>query len=121
MVKLGDEIGKVDSIGLRFTVLLNLHGQRIIIPRGNTHMCVLSKNILSVLLILFVGLTFPAFSLSQDQNQTSASRIDGKNLTSDVGLATLDEIKERRVFVESSEDILEKDKKNDHRASIPQL
>ncbi len=32
MVKLGDEIGKVDSIGLRFTVLINLHGQRIIIP-----------------------------------------------------------------------------------------
>ncbi|CAB1078405.1 hypothetical protein D1AOALGA4SA_6146 [Olavius algarvensis Delta 1 endosymbiont] len=35
MVKLGDEIGKVDSIGLRFTVLLNLHGQRIIIPNRN--------------------------------------------------------------------------------------
>jgi len=35
MVKLGDEIGKVDSIGLRFTVLINLHGQRIIIPNRN--------------------------------------------------------------------------------------
>jgi len=32
MVKLGDEIGKVDSIGLRFTVLINLHGQRIMSP-----------------------------------------------------------------------------------------
>lgn len=32
MVKLGDEIGKVDSIGLRFTVLINLHGQRIMPP-----------------------------------------------------------------------------------------
>ena len=35
MVKLGDEIGKVDSIGLRFTVLINLHGQRILIPNRN--------------------------------------------------------------------------------------
>ncbi len=35
MVKLGDEIGKVDSIGLRFTMLINLHGQRIIIPNRN--------------------------------------------------------------------------------------
>ncbi len=35
MVKLGDEIGKVDSIGLRFTALINLHGQRIIIPNRN--------------------------------------------------------------------------------------
>jgi len=35
VVKLGDEIGKVDSIGLRFTVLINLHGQRIIIPNRN--------------------------------------------------------------------------------------
>ena len=35
MVKLGDEIGKVDSIGLRFTVLVNLHGQRILIPNRN--------------------------------------------------------------------------------------
>ena len=35
MVKLGDEIGKVDSIGLRFTVLVNLHGQRIMIPNRN--------------------------------------------------------------------------------------
>ena len=35
MVKLGDEIGKVDSIGLRFTVLINLHGQRIMIPNRN--------------------------------------------------------------------------------------
>ncbi|MEE4603628.1 MAG: mechanosensitive ion channel domain-containing protein [Desulfobacteraceae bacterium] len=35
MVKLGDEIGKIDSIGLRYTVLTNLHGQRIIIPNRN--------------------------------------------------------------------------------------
>ena len=35
MVKLGDEIGKVDSIGLRFTILINLHGQRILIPNRN--------------------------------------------------------------------------------------
>ncbi len=35
MVKLGDEIGKVDRIGLRFTVLINLHGQRILIPNRN--------------------------------------------------------------------------------------
>ncbi|MCB2168949.1 MAG: mechanosensitive ion channel family protein [Deltaproteobacteria bacterium] len=35
MVKLGDEIGEVDSIGLRFTVLINLHGQRIMIPNRN--------------------------------------------------------------------------------------
>ena len=35
IVKLGDEIGKVDSIGLRFTKLINLHGQRIIIPNRN--------------------------------------------------------------------------------------
>ena len=35
MVKLGDEIGKIDSIGLRFTVLINLHGQRIMIPNRN--------------------------------------------------------------------------------------
>ena len=35
MVKLGDEIGKVDSIGLRFTTLINLHGQRIMIPNRN--------------------------------------------------------------------------------------
>ena len=35
MVKLGDEIGKVDNIGLRFTVLINLHGQRILIPNRN--------------------------------------------------------------------------------------
>jgi small conductance mechanosensitive channel len=35
MVKLGDEIGKVDSIGLRFTTLINLHGQRILIPNRN--------------------------------------------------------------------------------------
>ena len=35
VVKLGDEIGKVDSIGLRFTVLINLHGQRIMIPNRN--------------------------------------------------------------------------------------
>ncbi|MBT8367155.1 MAG: mechanosensitive ion channel family protein, partial [Deltaproteobacteria bacterium] len=35
VVKLGDECGKVNSIGLRFTVLINLHGQRIIIPNRN--------------------------------------------------------------------------------------
>ncbi|MGB5421909.1 MAG: mechanosensitive ion channel domain-containing protein, partial [Desulfobacterales bacterium] len=35
MVKLGDEICKIDSIGLRFTVLVNLHGQRIMIPNRN--------------------------------------------------------------------------------------
>jgi small-conductance mechanosensitive channel len=35
MVKLGDEIGKVDNIGLRFTVLINLNGQRILIPNRN--------------------------------------------------------------------------------------
>jgi small conductance mechanosensitive channel len=35
MVKLGDEIGKVDSIGLRYTVLINLHGQRIMIRNRN--------------------------------------------------------------------------------------
>lgn len=35
VVKLGDEIGKVDTIGLRFTALINLHGQRILIPNRN--------------------------------------------------------------------------------------
>ena len=35
VVKLGDEIGRVDSIGLRFTTLVNLHGQRILIPNRN--------------------------------------------------------------------------------------
>jgi small-conductance mechanosensitive channel len=35
MVKLGDEIGKVDGIGLRFTELINLNGQRIMIPNRN--------------------------------------------------------------------------------------
>jgi small-conductance mechanosensitive channel len=35
MVKLGDEIGKVDDIGLRFTTLINLHGQQILIPNRN--------------------------------------------------------------------------------------
>ena len=35
MVKLGDEIGKVDNIGLRFTALINFHGQRILIPNRN--------------------------------------------------------------------------------------
>jgi small-conductance mechanosensitive channel len=35
MVKLGDEIGKVDHIGLRFTTLINLHGQRVLIPNRN--------------------------------------------------------------------------------------
>ena len=35
VVKLGDEIGKVEHIGLRFTTLINLHGQRILIPNRN--------------------------------------------------------------------------------------
>ena len=35
VVKLGDEIGTVDNIGLRFTTLINLHGQRILIPNRN--------------------------------------------------------------------------------------
>jgi len=35
VVKLGDEIGRVDNIGLRFTSLINLHGQRILIPNRN--------------------------------------------------------------------------------------
>ena len=35
MVKLGDEIGRVDTIGLRFTTLINLHGQRILLPNRN--------------------------------------------------------------------------------------
>jgi len=35
VVKLGDEIGKVDNIGLRFTALINFHGQRILIPNRN--------------------------------------------------------------------------------------
>ena len=35
VVKLGDEIGKVDNIGLRFTALINLHGQKILIPNRN--------------------------------------------------------------------------------------
>jgi small-conductance mechanosensitive channel len=35
VVKLGDEIGRVDNIGLRFTTLINLHGQRILIPNRN--------------------------------------------------------------------------------------
>lgn len=35
VVKLGDEIGKVDTIGLRFTTLVNLYGQRILIPNRN--------------------------------------------------------------------------------------
>jgi len=72
----------------------------------------LSKKIVTVFLILSVGLAFPVSSLSQEQNEISAERIDTENRTSDVGLPTLDEIKERRAFVESSEDILEKDKKN---------
>jgi small-conductance mechanosensitive channel len=32
VVKLGDEIGRVENIGLRFTTLINLHGQRILLP-----------------------------------------------------------------------------------------
>ena len=35
VVKLGDEIGRVDNIGLRFTILINLHGQRILVPNRN--------------------------------------------------------------------------------------
>ncbi len=35
VVKLSDEIGRVDNIGLRFTTLINLHGQRILIPNRN--------------------------------------------------------------------------------------
>ena len=35
VVKLGDEIGRVDNIGLRFTSLITLHGQRILIPNRN--------------------------------------------------------------------------------------
>ena len=35
VVKLGDEIGRVDNIGLRFTTLINLHRQRILIPNRN--------------------------------------------------------------------------------------
>jgi len=35
VVKLGDEIGRVNNIGLRFTTLINLHGQRILIPNRN--------------------------------------------------------------------------------------
>ena len=35
VVKLGDEIGRIDTIGLRFTALINLHGQRILIPNRN--------------------------------------------------------------------------------------
>jgi moderate conductance mechanosensitive channel len=35
VVKLGDEIGRVDNIGLRFTALINFHGQRILIPNRN--------------------------------------------------------------------------------------
>ncbi|MBI9082947.1 MAG: mechanosensitive ion channel [Desulfobacterales bacterium] len=34
-VKLGDEIGRVDTIGLRFTELRNFHGQRTLIPNRN--------------------------------------------------------------------------------------
>jgi hypothetical protein len=71
----------------------------------------LAFDLINVLLILSVSLAIPVLSLSQEQNEISAERIDTENLTSDVGLPTLDEIKERRAFVESSEDILEKDKK----------
>ncbi len=35
VVKLGDEIGRVENIGLRFTTLINLHGQRILLPNRN--------------------------------------------------------------------------------------
>ncbi|MCJ7541176.1 MAG: mechanosensitive ion channel family protein [Desulfobacterales bacterium] len=41
IVKLGDEIGKVDNIGLRFTELINFYGQRILIP--NRNIAVISK------------------------------------------------------------------------------
>ena len=35
VVKLSDEIDTVDNIGLRFTTLINFHGQRILIPNRN--------------------------------------------------------------------------------------
>jgi small conductance mechanosensitive channel len=35
VVELGDKIGRVDVIGLRFTKIINLHGQRILIPNRN--------------------------------------------------------------------------------------
>ncbi len=35
VVKLGDEIGRVDTIGLRFTAMINLHGQQILFPNRN--------------------------------------------------------------------------------------
>ena len=35
IVKLGDEIGKIEYIGLRFTALINLYGQRVLIPNRN--------------------------------------------------------------------------------------
>ena len=35
VVKLGDDIGRGDNIGLRFTTMINLHGQRILIPNRN--------------------------------------------------------------------------------------
>ena len=41
MVKLGDEIGIVDNIGLRFTEMINFSGQRILIP--NRNIAVISK------------------------------------------------------------------------------
>ncbi len=41
VVKLGDEIGRVDTIGLRFTEMINLNGQRILIP--NRNISVISK------------------------------------------------------------------------------
>ncbi len=41
VVKLSDEIGRIDTIGLRFTALINLHGQRILIP--NRNIAVISK------------------------------------------------------------------------------
>jgi small-conductance mechanosensitive channel len=41
VVKLGDEIGRIDNIGLRFTALINLHGQWILIP--NRNIAIISK------------------------------------------------------------------------------
>ncbi len=41
LIKMGDvvevsgQIGRVDSVGMRFTVLINLHGQRVFLPNRN--------------------------------------------------------------------------------------
>lgn len=69
-----------------------------------------SKIIFNVLLIISVGLAHPVWSLSQEQNEISAEGIDTENLTSDVGLPTLDEIKEIEAKLES--DVAAAKKKN---------